>query len=161
MNKIESEKKYENIFLELKERFDLDQELIKKEKLDDYYANCKNNSKWLEWTIKDYGWLSDNKVWKHWEMCAWLITQHSPNLDFQKLCLFLLKKLPKTKERNNHICYLEDRILVYENKKQIYWTQFDWKGNPSPIENEDNLEKRRKEMWLWTFKEYLKQMQIN
>ena len=66
--------------------------------------------------------------------------------------------MPKTKERNQHIAYLTDRILVKENKGQIYGTQFS-KDNHYPIFDENDLDKRRAEMGLGSFEEYSKLMQ--
>lgn len=51
-----------------------------------------------------------------------------------------------------------DRILVNEGKPQIYGTQvqvFEGKALPRPVEDPDNLDKRRKEMGLGSFDDYL------
>lgn len=113
------------LFDELEKKFNLDQQLLKQNKILEYTENCYRNSEWLKQIVQEQGWLSDDKVSKQGELYAWLIVQHSDNdVEFQKLCLKLLKELPKTKERNQHIAYLTDRILVNEGKSQIYGTQF-------------------------------------
>lgn len=148
------------LFTELEERFKKDQELCKNNFGKDYVENCRKNSEWLKQIVSQEGWLSEEKVGKQGELYAWLIVQHSDDIEFQKLCLRLLNDLPKTKERNQHIAYLTDRILVKEDKKQIYGTQFS-NGKPYSILDENNLDKRRNEMSLGSFKEYYDSMQKN
>ena len=71
--------------------------------------------------------------------------------------LDLLRNLPQTIERNGHITYLTDRILTKQNKKQLYGTQFS-NGQPYPIKDKSNLNKRRKKRGLGSFEEYYKLM---
>lgn len=148
------------LFSELQRRFKRDQELSKQDFGEKYVENCCNNSKWLKQVVSNHGWLSEDQVGKQGELHAWLIVQHSDDIYFQKMCLKLLKNLPKTKERNRHVAYLIDRILVKENKKQIYGTQFS-NGKPCSVLGKNNLDKRRAEMSLGTFSEYYKQMTRN
>ena len=141
------------LFSELEKRFKKDQKLFKNNFGKDYVENCRKNSEWLKQIVSKEGWLSEDRVKKQGELSAWLIVQHSGDIEFQKLCLKLLKDLSKTKERNQHMAYLTDRILVREGKKQIYGTQFS-DGNICPILDENNLDKRRAEMGLGSFEEY-------
>ncbi len=72
--------------------------------------------------ISNYAWPHKDMVGEKGELYVWLISQHLNDIDFQKSCLKLLEDLPKIKERNKHIEYLTDRILIKENKKQVYET---------------------------------------
>jgi hypothetical protein len=57
------------------------------------------------------------------------------------------------------LAYLTDRVRVGENKEQVYGTQFrlvDGKWQPFPIEDEKNVDERRKEVGLSTLAEYRK-----
>ncbi len=146
------------LFSELEQRFKVDQKLSKQGFGKEYVRNCHENSEWLKQIIFNHGWLSEEKIGKQGEIYSWLIVQHSDDINFQKFCLKLLKDLPKTKERNQHTAYLTDRILVRENKKQIYGTQF-LEGEPYSILDEDNLDKQRVKMNLGSFDEYYKSMQ--
>ena len=148
------------LFSELEQKFKVDQELSKQGFGEEYVENCHRNSEWLKKIISKQGWLSEEKVSKQGELYAWLIVQHSDDIDFQKSCLNLLKGLPKIKERNQHVAYLTDRILVKGNKKQIYGTQFS-NSNPFPVLYKDILDKRRAEMDLGSFDEYYEVMQKN
>lgn len=149
------------LFNELKKRFEIDQKSTKlydKEfNLDKFEKVSIDNTNWLKKQIGTYNWLSSELVGEQGELFAWLIVQHSSNLNFQKNCLRLLKSLPITKTRSGHIAYLTDRILTKENKKQVYGTQF-LDNEPIPLEDINNLDKRRKEMGLERFEIYYEQM---
>ncbi len=144
---------------ELKIRFELDQKLINSQKIHKFEKNCRINTIWLKDNIYKYGWLRSEIVSEQGELFTWLIVQHSQDINFQKKCLELLKKLQLTNERNQHIAYLTDRILVNEGKKQVYGTQFS-NGKPFPIKDINNLDKRRKDKSLENFKDYSKMMAI-
>lgn len=147
----------DSLFLELEKRFKKDQELCKKGFGREYVENCYENSEWLKRIVSQQGWPSDDKIGTQGELYAWLIVQHSDDVQFQKQCLQLLKELPETEERKKHIAYLTDRILVKEGKKQIYGTQFQ-EDKPSPILDEKNLDERRKAVGLNPFEEYCQLM---
>ena len=152
--------KNNELFQKLKNRFREDQKLSKNKEFEKLEKVYKENSEWLKEVIEKNGWPREEKVNDYGELCAWLIAQHSPDINFQKNCLKILKSLPKTEERKQHIAYLGDRILIKESKKQIYGTQFN-EGKPWPIKDVKNLEKRRKEIGLEPFKEYRKRMSID
>ncbi|MFH1151595.1 MAG: DUF6624 domain-containing protein [Nanoarchaeota archaeon] len=122
------------------------------------------NKKRLDEIIKKFGWPSSNLVGKKGEMAAWLIVQHADfDVKFQEKCLKFLLKLPKTKEREKHIAYLTDRTLVNRRRKQIYGTQFypNKSGilTPRPIRDIHNIERKRAEVGLESFKTYKKRME--
>lgn len=132
---------------DLSERFNRDQKLLKEGKLKEYIQLTQENSDWLKNVINNYGWPSSKLVGTTGEQYAWLIAQHSEDIDFQEKCLQLLKGLTPTDERKGHIAYLTDRILVKKGEKQLYGTQF--KDNqPFPIKNERELDFRRQQMGL-------------
>jgi hypothetical protein len=72
----------------------------------------------------------------------------------------LLEKAVKQGEASGKdLAYLTDRLLVADMKKQLYGTQFTMKDGelvPSPIEDEANVDKRRKELGMETMAEYTK-----
>ena len=75
----------------------------------------------------------------------------------------LLKKAVKINQaEKKHVAFLTDRILVFQNKKQIYGTQFrgDQNGEqrPFPIARPKDLERLRRSMNLESFAEYKKKM---
>ena len=64
--------------------------------------------------------------------------------------------------RGENIAYLQDRVLVGEGKKQKYGTQtteVDGAFRPSPIEDEEHVDERRKTLGMLPLAEYLKQVE--
>lgn len=148
--------KYKDILSELERRFELDQNTIKTREgiIKNYEKITKNNSEWLKKIIYKKGWMPREFLGKKGEIHEWLIIQHSNDIAFQKKYLSFLENLPKNKERKQNIAYLTDRILINENKKQLYGTQFQNK-KPFPIHDSENLNKRRREMDLEDFNEHI------
>ena len=117
--------------------------------------------------IAEIGWPTFSKVGKEIASNAWLLVQHADHdVAFQRRCLDMMKKEPAGEVEVIDIAYLEDRVRVNEGKSQLYGTQFfnDKKPDgtvvygPRPIEDPENLDKRRMSVGLGSFEEYKKHM---
>jgi hypothetical protein len=121
----------------------------------------RKNTAWLKQVIERQGWPTFSQVGKDGGLAAWLLVQHA-DLDpaFQKRCLPLLEAAVEKKEASaQHLAYLTDRVRLANKEKQVYGTQVrivDGKAEPQPIEDEANVDKRRKEKGLPPLAEYLK-----
>ena len=109
------------------------------------------------------GWPTTARVGAAASHAAWALTQHADfDLEFQKTALKFLLEIHKDEVNAMEIAYLSDRIRVAEGQHQIYGTQYvlDDKGQifPRPIEDFSNLDKRRKNMGLEPFNEYLESL---
>jgi hypothetical protein len=84
------------------------------------------------------------------------LVQH-PDIDaaFQKRCLALMTEAPPWEVSAKNIAYLTDRVLVNEGREQIYGTQLAGDVTPPPIEDEANVDVRRKEAGLPPLAEYV------
>lgn len=117
----------------------------------------------LKAIIEEFGWPGyslagyelDGKI-KYSNM--WLLVQHQ-DLEFQKLCLPLLKKAVEQQEASFHdYAYLLDRVRMYEQQPQVYGTQ--WKQSQTgkyflyQVEDSEHLDDRRKEAGLSSSEEY-------
>ena len=113
--------------------------------------DAKNTARMKE-IIKQHGWPGKRLVGTDGATAAWLLVQHADkDPAFQKQCLELMKAALKGEVRMHDIAYLTDRVLVNEGKKQIYGTQFTFENGrpvPQPIEDEADVDKRRKEAGL-------------
>jgi hypothetical protein len=114
--------------------------------------------------IDRYGWPGKKLVGEDGSNAAWLLVQHAdPDPAFQKRCLGLLAEAVKKKDATpQHLAYLTDRVRIGEKAKQVYGTQFrqfNGKMEPFPIEDEANVDKRRKEVGLPPLAEYRKIME--
>jgi hypothetical protein len=69
--------------------------------------------------------------------------------------------LPKDEVSQRNLAYLTDRVLLAEGKKQIYGTQYhtvDGKMEPKPLEDPENVDRRRAEAGLEPLAEYARQL---
>lgn len=127
----------------------------------DYTLDVKNTIA-LKKIIAQYGWPTIPMVGVEASMDAWLIAQHADHdRIFQKECLVLLKKLPAGHISPSNIAYLEDRMLVSQQKPQLYGTQFDRIGpemKPLPIRDKRHVDERRRLLGLSTLAEYTELM---
>ena len=107
------------------------------------------------------GWPGKTMVGDEGAHDAWLLVQHmDKDPAFQKQVLGLMKELVKTGEVEEvEYAYLYDRVAVAEHRKQLYGTQFGPHREPQPIEDEANVDARRKAIGLGTMDEYRAQMQ--
>lgn len=112
--------------------------------------------------VSEIGWPTISKVGAETSSAAWLLVQHADHdVDFQKLCLELMKAEPEGEVAKQNIAFLEDRIRVNQGLGQIYGTQFmqkDGKHIPKPIENEETVDVRRAEMAMGTLEERINKM---
>lgn len=121
------------------------------------------NTSRLKEIVEQYGWPGKSLVGEDGANAAWLLIQHADrDRKFQRYCLELMKEAAQKGEIPlQHVAYLTDRLLVAEGKKQIYGTQFTTENGklvPFPIENEADVDKRRKEVGLPPLSEYIKRL---
>ena len=98
------------------------------------------HSRRLEEILAETGYPSIRKVGREASEAAWFLIQHSISRpDFMRRMLALLRSLPPEEIDAKQTACLEDRIRMYEGKKQLYGTQFDWdeEGRLSPVPCDD------------------------
>jgi hypothetical protein len=114
----------------------------------------------VESIISQYGWLGKSMIGSKANVALFLVIQHS-NLETQKKYYPLLEKSVLAGEsRPSDQALMLDRILMWSGKKQIYGTQLVPDDNGGlkfyPIENELEVNQRRKQIGLSTIEEYAK-----
>lgn len=121
-----------------------------------------NSTKQLKEIIQKHGWPTVKMVGKDGNRAAFLIVQHSSDHEFQKDCLKYIKNDAEKGDSSwEGYALLTDRLLVNEGKKQIYGTQFDIVNDelkPLPIDDEENVDQRRKAIGLLPLAEYREQL---
>jgi hypothetical protein len=110
--------------------------------------------------VAEHGWPGASLVGDDGANTAWLLVQHADkDPAFQKQCLALLEKAYQAGEaREIDFAYLYDRVAVAGGRPQRYGTQFK-DGKPQPIEDEANVDARRKAVGLGTMAEYATDME--
>ena len=124
----------------------------------------KKNLEEIKIIIEEFGWPNKDLVGDEC-ISIWLVIQHS-DVETQKWALPYLKEGAKNRDIDaSAIAMLEDRILVNSGRNQIYGTQFyreELNGQNTlrfyPIEDMQNLNKRRAEVGLDTFEEEFERM---
>ena len=113
----------------------------------------------LKEIVRQHGYPTPELVGGDAVEAAFLLVQHSPDLAFQKEYLpTLVRQAESGDVEKQDVALLTDRILINENKPQIYGTQLqmvDGRLVPYPIENEAGVDQRRTEMGLPDMKTYV------
>ena len=112
-------------------------------------AMDERNTARMKEIVKTHGWPGKSLVGDDGSRRAWLLVQHADrDVAFQKECLALLEEAVKSGEADGvNLAYLADRVATAEGRKQVYGTQFG-DGEPLPIEDEANVDARRKAIGL-------------
>lgn len=121
-----------------------------------------NNKTYVDSILKNYGWLGEDKISRIGQNALFLVVQHS-SFDYQ----LSIKKITKRAYRKGNIlsanyALMRDRILVLQNKKQIYGSQakkYDDKYYIMPCKNKKRLNKRRKKVGLDPIEDYIKSLE--
>lgn len=117
------------------------------------------NAKILSEIIDIIGYPTIEKVGQEVNEATWLIIQHSiEKPEFMRKCAELLEStVRENKEDIKSLAYLTDRIAVFEEKPQLYATQFDWDENgnlsPNTFDDLNKVNERRKSIGLNTLEE--------
>lgn len=107
-----------------------------------------------------YGWLGKDKIGSAGSSALFLMIQHS-EIETQLQYLPMMRDAVKNNRASaSSLALLEDRVLLRQNKKQIYGSQIS--NDPStggycvqPLEDPDNVNKRRAEVGLGKIEEYI------
>jgi hypothetical protein len=121
------------------------------------------NTAFMKTVIEKHGWPGKSMVGGDGARAAFFLVQHAAaDPAFQQRCLELLTQAVEQNEASAaHMAYLTDRVLVLQGKQQRYGTQFhevNGQLQPLPIEDEANVDARRKEVGLEPLAEYAKRM---
>lgn len=128
---------------------------------EEFKSITREQTEQLKEIISKHGWPKISLVGDDGSEAAWLIVQHSDDdLEFQKECLELIIEANKNNEApKRHIAYLQDRILVNEDKPQKFGTQIKNDGGdnvePLPIAEDNNLDQLRAEYGLPPLEMYI------
>jgi hypothetical protein len=109
--------------------------------------------------IEKIGYPTIDKVGREASEAAWLVIQHSISQPgFMKKCVRLLENEVNNNQADpGNLAYLADRIAAFENRPQLYGTQFDWDENgnlsPNSFDELNKVNERRKSIGLNTLEE--------
>lgn len=114
--------------------------------------------------LDKYGWLGPQEVGPQGNQTLFLVIQHSELPVQQKYLPMMRDAVKKGKAQPSALALLEDRVALGEGKKQIYGSQIgmdkNGKAYVSPLEDPDNVDKRRAEVGLGPLADYVSHWQI-
>ncbi|MBX7108515.1 MAG: hypothetical protein K1X61_07710 [Chitinophagales bacterium] len=120
----------------------------------------------VEALINKYGWLDRSIFGAASNYVCYIVIQHAPIEKQKKYLPMLMQSVADDESRSVDLAYLQDRVLMRENKKQIYGSQLvpdketgGWKFYP--IEDEKNVNIRRAKIGLEPMEEYAKNFGID
>ncbi len=124
-----------------------------KELLDKLAATDHENTQKLKSMLNQRNWFSKTEIGEDGIDAAFLIIQHSPDIEFQEKMLPFLKQsyLNGDGITGQKVALLTDRVHLSKGQKQIYGTQADViSGNVifKPILDAETVDQRRVEMKL-------------
>jgi heme-degrading monooxygenase HmoA len=115
----------------------------------------------VEAIIAKYGWPGKSLVGANAASSAWLVIQHSDAATQKKYMPMMTRAAESGDLDRGKVAMTIDRILVAEGKPQLYGSAFKQVNGefvPEPIQDEANLDARRKEVGLPPFAEYAAQL---
>jgi len=115
--------------------------------------------------LDQYGWLGSDVVGGQGNSTLFLVIQHSDLATQEKYLPMMREAVKKGKAQGSSLALLEDRVALGQGKRQIYGSQIG--RDPatqiyyvSPLEDPDNVDKRRAEVGLGPLSDYVSRWQI-
>ena len=115
--------------------------------------------------LDKYGWLGADVVGEQGNSTLFLVIQHSDQATQEKYLPMMREAVKNGKAQGSSLALLEDRVAIRQGKKQIYGSQIGRDNETqlyyiSPLEDPDNVDKRRAEVGLQPLAEYVNHWQI-
>jgi len=107
--------------------------------------------------IDKFGWLGISQVGRRANTALWVVIQHGSLESKEKYAPLLKKSVLRNESQGLHYARLIDKMLINQNKPQIYGTQINYDSEPRvffDIIEPEFVDKRREEIGLNAIKEY-------
>ncbi|NBW35656.1 MAG: hypothetical protein EBR30_11700 [Cytophagia bacterium] len=114
----------------------------------------------VEIILNKYGWLGKDVIGEDGNTTLFLVIQHS-NIATQEKYLPMIREAVKNgNAKASSLALLEDRIALRQGKRQIYGSQVAWNMITNeyyvlPLDDPDNVDKRRAKVGLQPLSDYL------
>ena len=115
--------------------------------------------------LDKYGWLGADVVGGQGNSTLFLVIQHSDQSTQEKYLPMMREAVKNSKAQGSSLALLEDRVALGQGKRQIYGSQIGRDPETkiyyvSPLEDPDNVDKRRAEVGLGPLSDYVSRWQI-
>jgi hypothetical protein len=120
----------------------------------------------VERILNERGWLGEDVVGRSGNSTLFLVIQHADLSTQEKYLPMMRDAVKKGNARGSDLALLEDRILMRNGKRQLYGSQIGRDPDSgeyylSPIEDPDNVDRRRAEMGMQPLADYLMNWDMN
>jgi hypothetical protein len=111
------------------------------------------------------GWLGADIIGGQGNSTLFLVIQHSDQATQEKYLPMMRTAVKNGKAQGSSLALLEDRVALGQGKKQIYGSQISRDNQTqlyyvSPLDDPDNVDKRRAEVGLQPLADYVSQWKI-
>lgn len=125
----------------------------------------QENLEQIEEIVDKYGWPDSSVIGVNGSVAIFLVIQHSDQRIQEKYLPLMREAVKKGNAYPHDLALLEDRVALWQGKKQIYGSQvirdtLTGKFIVRPIEDEENVNKRRAEVGLEPIELYLRNWDI-
>jgi hypothetical protein len=159
-----SDQKYRLEFSKLNEKYGWNSKEVKS--LMKIMAEQDAANKLIVTAILDqYGWLGKEEIGEEGNSTLFLVIQHADHTTQLKYLPMMREAVKNGKAESSGLALLEDRVALGQQKRQIYGSQVE--QDPitqayivSPLEDPDNVDKRRAEVGLEPLSTYLSYFKI-
>ncbi len=115
--------------------------------------------------LDKYGWLGTDVIGEQGNSTLFLVIQHSDIATQEKYLPMMREAVKNGKAKGSALALLEDRVALGNRKKQIYGSQIGRDNETKlyyvlPLEDPDNVDKRRAEVGLQPLADYVNHWQI-
>lgn len=115
--------------------------------------------------LDTYGWLGADVVGGRGNTTLFLVIQHADQKTQEKYLPMMREAVKKGNAQGSSLALLEDRVALGQGKRQLYGSQIGQdpqthKYYVSPLEDPDNVDKRRAAVGLGPLAEYVSRWQI-
>lgn len=114
--------------------------------------------------LDKYGWAGADVVGRAGNQTLFLVIQHADIETQQKYLPVMREAVKNKKAQPSALALLEDRVALRTGRKQIYGSQVgtfdDGKHYVQPLEDPDNVDKRRAEVGLSPLADYIRHWQL-
>ena len=115
--------------------------------------------------LDKYGWLGADVVGGQGNSTLFLVIQHSDQATQEKYLPMMREAVKNGKAQGSSLALLEDRVALGQGKRQIYGSQIGRDSETqiyyvSPLEDPENVDKRRAEVGLGPLSDYVRRWHI-
>ena len=115
--------------------------------------------------LDKYGWVGPDVVGGQGSVTLFLVIQHADQATQEKYLPMMREAVKNGKAQSGSLALLEDRVALRQGKRQIYGSQIGRDPETqvyyvSPLEDPENVDKRRADVGLPPLAEYVKNWQM-